>query len=718
MIINRIRIKNFRSYYGEVAFDMSQGLTLIIGDNGDGKTTFFEALQWLFNTTIDTPSIQHFSEKRKSEMEIGETEEVLVSMEFEHNGAKSVEKAFTVERTGEKTFRTYKLTFKGYEDNGSEREAVNGKALINRCFDAYIQRYSMFKGESTLNVFDDPTALKELVEKFSDLKKFETFVDMVSAFEDKANNAYVKECKNDEKVSRQAKRLEADLRQVEEQIADTEKDIKGYQESINVFTGKIEDLEKHQETSEKYRDIKDRIQTLTEKRNRIRGNIAGVNFNINLLDRLWILCAFPDVLKEFQKKSSGFSKQKRTQNETFIREQGKSEGKKEAVDEIKKLVNGSSKLPWYLPDDQTMEEMINDHICKVCGREAPEGSEAYEFMCKKLDEYRLHIATTVAEKKEEPVEAKLFYSEYIEELHNLSISLGGNNAKEIAQLGTEINDKLELIERWKRDQQDLEDKIQEANDEKARLLIQADGVSEDLLDKSFADLKGYFESKSRAETRIAEANGKLKGFKENREELQKKFDQLNPSSGQVKIYRNVHDVLNKVAKAFENAKERNLVQFLHNLEEVANTYLHRLNASDFHGKVRLIKTANNSAEIRLFSSNGTEVKNPSGSQQTTMYMSVLFAISDLTTLKRDENYPLIFDAATSSFGDSKEDEFYNIIDKIDKQCIIVTKDFITKGKLRLNEIEHLTCSVYRIKKRDGFDQNDLSTICTEVEKVK
>lgn len=162
MIINRIRIKNFRSYYGEVAFDMSQGLTLIIGDNGDGKTTFFEALQWLFNTTIDTPSIQHFSEKRKSEMEIGETEEVLVSMEFEHNGAKSVEKAFTIERTGEKTFRTYKLTFKGYEDNGSEREAVNGKALINRCFDAYIQRYSMFKGESTLNVFDDPTALKEI----------------------------------------------------------------------------------------------------------------------------------------------------------------------------------------------------------------------------------------------------------------------------------------------------------------------------------------------------------------------------------------------------------------------------------------------------------------------------------------------------------------------------------------------------------------------------
>ena len=172
------------------------------------------------------------------------------------------------------------------------------------------------------------------------------------------------------------------------------------------------------------------------------------------------------------------------------------------------------------------------------------------------------------------------------------------------------------------------------------------------------------------------------------------------------------------AKSFATAKDKNLSQFLRNLEEVANTYLHRLNATDFHGEVRLIKTFDDSAEIRLFSSNGTEVKNPSGSQQTTMYMSVLFAISDLTTLKREENYPLIFDAATSSFGDSKEDEFYNIIDKIEKQCIIVTKDFITKGHLRIEDVEQLTCTVYRIKKRDGFSQSDLSTICTEVEKVK
>ena len=47
MILKELEIRNFRSYYGnENRFEFNPtGLTLIIGDNGDGKTTFFEALE-------------------------------------------------------------------------------------------------------------------------------------------------------------------------------------------------------------------------------------------------------------------------------------------------------------------------------------------------------------------------------------------------------------------------------------------------------------------------------------------------------------------------------------------------------------------------------------------------------------------------------------------------------------------------------------------------
>ena len=38
-------------------------------------------------------------------------------------------------------------------------------------------RYCLFKGENELNVFENDTALKALVAKFSDVKEFDKYVD-------------------------------------------------------------------------------------------------------------------------------------------------------------------------------------------------------------------------------------------------------------------------------------------------------------------------------------------------------------------------------------------------------------------------------------------------------------------------------------------------------------------------------------------------------------
>ena len=161
MIIKEIKIKNFRSYYGDNnRFEFSDGLTVIIGDNGDGKTTFFEALQWLLDTTKDRGLMEQMSEMRKSQMEVGDVEEISVYMKFDHDGEKSVENSFTIEKLENGSFKIGQLVYRGYETNGIEREAVNGKALIERCYDAFIQKFSMFKGESELNVVENKTALK------------------------------------------------------------------------------------------------------------------------------------------------------------------------------------------------------------------------------------------------------------------------------------------------------------------------------------------------------------------------------------------------------------------------------------------------------------------------------------------------------------------------------------------------------------------------------
>jgi len=722
MIIKEIRIKNFRSYYGDDnVFKFSDGLTLILGDNGDGKTTFFEALQWLFNTTLDRGNLVNVSEMKKSKLEVGESDEVSVSMLFDHDGEKFVEKYFSFRRKDERSFIADDVVYRAYETNGAERESTNGKRLIERCFDAFIQRFSMFKGESELDVLDNSTALKELVDKFSDIKKFDQLVENTSAFEDKADTAYTKELKSDDKVSKEAADLTNKIKAIADKIALKKKEFLEKTDSYELYSKKLTQLEQNQETSELFQEIKARLKTQEERATRLRGQINRINFSHSLLDELWVLCAFPPILNEFQKKCAALSKEKRRLEKEFIKQKAATKAKLETIKEIQgALINESTELPWYLPDQETMEEMINERICKVCGRPIEEDSDALRHMIRRLEDYKAHVEMKLRKEQEQKAieEETLFDNDYVEELHNLSISLSGNREAQVSNIASDIADTMKFVEARSLELKEVEEKIRNINDEKARLLIQAGNVSEALLESQFRDIKGLYDQKNRAEVRLTELNGELKLLKEQEKELQEKLGELTPSKEKIKILGEVRLILTKIANAFKTAKEENLGRFLRDLEEQANEYLAHLSANDFHGEIRLRQTADESTEIHLYSSNGTEIKKPSGSQRTVMYISVLFAISDFTQQKREEDYPLIFDAATSSFGDSKEGEFYNVISNVKKQCIIVTKDFISKGKVRHEDIQQLECPVYRIQKASGFDSNNMATIRTIVEKIK
>ena len=449
--------------------------------------------------------------------------------------------------------------------------------------------------------------------------------------------------------------------------------------------------------------------------------VNRTNFDIALLDKLWVLCAYPSVYKEFSEKCSSISKEKRQQEAQFDQERGRRIGQLEGEKSvIEKLVNGSAKLPWNLPDKATMQEMLDDEICKVCGRPAPKGSEAYEFMLHKLEEYQQKIEekSKLDEERRRIEGDRLFHSSYVEELHNLSIRLSGEEERSVASKCKEILEEMRCVSIY-RDQLKITDgKMQKIRDEISNLLIQAGNISEDLLEKNFADLKSLFVQQNKTQQQISDLKHRIKSQEARKDGITKELQALEPDSIKVRELKEVNNIFSIIAEAFSSAKKQNLRLFLNDLEDRANEYMHQLSVNDFHGVLHLRETAEGGAAIQLQSSNGTDVKNPSGSQLTIMYMSILFAISDFTIQRRDENYPLIFDAATSSFGDAKEAGFYNVIDRLDKQCIIVTKDFITKGLVRTDDINRLSCSVYRIQKAAGFDQNNLSTIRTIVKKIK
>ena len=711
MIIKEITIENFRSYYGANTIKFNDGLVIFIGDNGDGKTTFFEALEWLFDTTKQNMDSKLISEKLISEIPNFENQQLKVSITFDHDGIKIVEKSFTFHKNIENEIFTTDFQFKGFENKGSERLQIHGGKLLDRCFDAAIRKYCLFKGEENLNVFNNPDALNYLIDTFSNISQFDPYFtgeEDIQGFTDYAEvqsrKAYEKAMKSDKTNSQQEREISSHLESLRRKLSQLKQQLKSNRENVANFSSKLNEIENSKEASELLKDINSRLKSLGEKKNQIEKYIVE-EYSIKLLDEMWILCGYSTILEEFQQKISIFSKTKRK----LESEEDKLKGKQELAKEI---ANGIIPLSPNIPDKISMQEMIKDEFCKVCGREAKEGTDAYNFMVNKLNDL-----FKSQQPKEIELKKALFPNNFLKELEQKSNNLEYNQ-NEINGLMGSIRDTIELNEVRKKDAKKIQDSINLEEDNKKKLLAQNDGLTEEQLKNSYENIRNWWEYKSQAEKQIVALEKEESDIEKELVRYQEYYDNLAKTSVAA-TYSLIHSALDKIKNAFKNAKEKNTQDFLTLLETKANEYLEKLNIDGFYGIIKILKSSDGSARIALQDKNDTYITSPNQALKTTMYMSVLFAVSDLTTLKRENDYPLIFDAPTSSFSPQKESDFFEVISSIKKQCIIFTKSFLTeKGVLDNKKIDAQHCTIYRMEKQRPFNNLDLSTIQTKITLIK
>ncbi|MBS0646785.1 MAG: AAA family ATPase [Verrucomicrobia bacterium] len=711
MIIKKITIENFRSYYGINTITFNDGLVIFIGDNGDGKTTFFEALEWLFDTSRQNLDSRLISQKKISELPELETEFLKVSMTFDHDGEKIIEKSFAFTKSGSNEIKTADFQFKGYENSGSERIPIQGGRLLDRCFDAAIRKYCLFKGEENLNVFNNPDALNYLIETFSNIKRFEPFytgdedsLGFTDFAESQSRKALEKAMRSDKQNSQQERELSLKLDSLRTELHNIKQRLKSNRENATNYSNKLSEIENNKEASELLRNINDRLKSLCDKKDQMERHIDE-DYSIKLLDEQWILCGFSNVAEEFQEKVAKFSKEKRILEQADDKLRGKQELAKE-------IAEGIIPLSPNIPDKISMQEMIKDEFCKVCGREAKEGSDAHTFMVNKLND--LLKSQQPAEKNSE---IPLFQNNYLKELEQRSGSLDYNQ-NEINSLIETIKDKIELNETRKKEATKFQESIDIEEDNKKKLLAQTEGLTEEQLQNAFENIKNWWDYRNQAEKQVVLLEKKEEEIEKELQQYKDAYDNLAKTSVAV-TYSKIHSALDKIKTAFKNAKEKNTQDFLDLLEEKANQYLEKLNVDGFYGIIRIIAAADGTARIALQDQNDTFISSPNQALKTTMFMAVLFAVSDLTALKRDIDYPLIFDAPTSSFSPQKESDFFKIISNINKQCIIFTKSFLTEnGQLDNNKIEALSCTIYRMEKQRPFNEKELSTIQTKLTLIK
>lgn len=86
--IDKVRISNFKNYYTGITFDLNKQITILHGDNGYGKSSFFDAIEWCLTNNIDRYNGSDSDIKKDIINRNCDLSNLTVSVEIEFGGNK------------------------------------------------------------------------------------------------------------------------------------------------------------------------------------------------------------------------------------------------------------------------------------------------------------------------------------------------------------------------------------------------------------------------------------------------------------------------------------------------------------------------------------------------------------------------------------------------------------------------------------------------------
>ena len=713
MTIQEVLIENYLCYYGVKKFAFSEGLNIILGENGEGKTKFFEAIEWLLKG--DTNQLELMvSAKKVHEIVPGESFRVRVAITAnQHNETKILTRQFTIKKKENGTIETSKPSLEGVEElKNGERSQVDGQRLMDQLFPSAISRYSMFKGEATLNIFENDDALLNLINTFSDAKHFDKYLDKGKFLQLEAEKAVDAASRSETKNKALYNRLEFEINQLEESKSRIKTFLDSTSEQIKKTRENLEEVENYVQNAEALETINKRISDLRTKIDQ-KGACIHEDFTIELFDEKWLLMDFETIHNEFAQKVNSFSSQHRTLQSEFDKEVGIKIGEKRAQ---AKLLNDAIPLPITVPSKAIMEEMLKDELCKVCNRKAEKDSEPYKFMLKRLEEYINH---QMPSNQEDDMPEKLFSYDYITKLVNMSAT-HEDSLSSIRDIRTAIKELFELNDKIRSEIEKLNASLEVETEERNRIIGNST-IGESRLQDVLKNYNGWQKDLAKYQKEEIDYESQLNGIKLTLQQKKQEKDKIDIEVANTFLIK-TRTILRDICTIFKDTRDLKFDEFILELQKKSNEFFSKINAGAFHGEIRIIKKSKSTktvVDVELHENDQILYK-PNQSLLTSMHIAVLFAISELASNRNEERYPLIFDAPTSSFGETKTGAFLNIISETGNQIILLLKDFIIndleKGLLTIkpefNQIKR--DKAFWVKLERPFNQKVLSTINTEI----
>jgi len=725
MIITSIEIENFMCYAGENKFDFTEGINLIIGDNGYGKSKLYDAFYWaLYDQCFDTQKKEFtstyllgksiVSDKAIHDSTSGNIQ-TSVRVTF-HN--KERRKIYIIERY----LQTQKDDDEIQTDNRSievilekELEYLNAAEvrdpqkidLIKKSIlPDNIKPYMWFQGEQVESIidFNKQDTLTQAINVLSNITRFDKIKDIADSLFDSANKELRKKERDLSGDRTKSDTLELERERAATQIGNLEKqnlqirdNISTAQEKFNSMLNKLESAERIKALEEKRKNL---VKNLQETQDEF--NEEQINLHNRMFTNKWVLKGTEHLFENFNKRYDNYiTKKLKHETELSI--------KLEAENGILKEMQ--TRLPIDVPEPIHVERMLADEKCLVCDREAPKGTEPWLKMQELIERSKLRMKDLEEEK------AKLLVNDFASEfkkLYNVGLAL----SHQINDIDSDIKSVFRKINRL-----DKKRKSQQEDLIKLESEINTYVVDAQLTPDEAKDIINTFHSQKDLESRSSRELGN------NEVSIRIKSDELN------RIERELSNLVTGELPAYLIEKVKTITDFknlahstrkrvfnslVKKLEDEANQHYHSMTSGNrsARGIIRLKELSNGKNYMpELIDENGTVLHQLNTGNIILIKLATIMAIiSAKQGTRTTDLYTLITDAPMSVLGEDYTIGFCKTVSQVYRQSIIMSKEFYKNIELRnrlLKDDEIKLGKVYlitpSIAEEERVNRNSLTT---------
>lgn len=724
MVLTSIELNNFMCYSGTGnRFDFKEGINVIIGDNGYGKSKLYDGFYWvMFDQCFDT-TIKDFrptsklkksiiSDKAISEIEEGKitTSVILTFHNPEKDNVFILERRYSIKKDGEKIIEDEKseelicqkdLSYMNAKIVEDPYEIERIKSYI---LPSNVKPYMWFQGEQVESIidFNKSETLTDAINVLSNISRFDNIIKVADALEASSAKEYDKKRRDLSKDTSRSENLSIYKDKLEQKIKDLEKEEMQLRDSSSNAEEKAESKLNKLEEAQVIKTLDQRRKDLEKNYREVQTEFdkEQINLHKKLFTNKWVLKGTESLFNEFSFKYEKYISTK-LQRKALIN------AKLEASTELKKKLQ--TRLPLDVPEPVHIHRMLEGEKCLVCDREAPKGSEAW-FKIKEL----LNESVDSNPELIEEVITKHDFEGDFKKVYQNGLGLGHiiknidsdiNNTflrkEELAHKRKSINQEFEKIER---DLKSLTAQSAMTSTEAANLLNEYTVFNEQV--KRFG-------------TQITNQIHLINSKKKELEHVNKELSSL--VVGEIPKYlEEKRTVLNEFFQIAHSSRKRVFQKLVKMLEEEANKHYKNMIQDNLsaRGIIKLKELTNGKNYMpELVDENGNILHQLNTGNIILIKLATIMAIISARKASRDTDlYTLITDAPMSVFGDDYTLGFCKTVSQVYKQSIIMSKEFyrnetlrnelLTNEEIRLGKVYMITPS---IPESDRTNRKSLAT---------